>query len=375
MKNDKIIVAHIMGKMVGGGVEAVVMNYYKHIDKNRVQFDFIIDKDSTYVPTSEIESLGGRIIKVSPYQQLGDYLKELRQVFRTNHYTIVHSHINTLSLFPLYCAKKEKVPIRIAHSHSTSNRKELAKNTLKGLFKPFSKLFPTHYFCCSKLGGQWLFGEEADKKKQVTLIQNASEVDRFLYNEQIRNQKRKELGLKKDTLVIGHIGRFVKQKNHQFLIDIFYEIHKKDEKAILVLAGDGPDRLEIQAKVKKLGLQDNVKFLGLIKDADKFYQAIDVFLLPSLYEGLPVVGVEAQAAGLLCFFSDDMTKETKILTTTKFVSLDKSAKVWAEIILKNYRKFVRKNTREEIRKANFDIEIEAKKLENIYLKLYQTASK
>ena len=369
MKKDKVRVAHIMGKMVGGGVEAVVMNYYRNIDKTKVQFDFLVDEDSTDVPREEIESMGGRVIVIPPYQKLRDYLKKLQKVLKENQYTIVHSHINTLSVFPLYGAKKSGVEVRIAHSHSTTNKKEWKKDLMKNVLRPFSKRYATNYFACSCLAGRWLFGNKTYDQGEVHLINNAIEVENFLYNEKIRLQKRKELSIQKDTLVIGHIGRFVKQKNHDFLLEIFNEIHKEEPNSILLLAGTGPLLEEIKKKTEELNLENSVLFLGQRTDANELYQAMDVFLLPSLYEGLPVVGVEAQASGLLCILSTSMTKETKVLETTKFISLQQTAKYWAETILKEYANFTRTNTLKEIQKNGFDIKTEAKKLEKKYIEL------
>ena len=215
MKNkEPIRIAHIMGKMVGGGVEAVVMNYYRHIDKEKIQFDFLIDRDSTNIPYQEIKSLGGNVIIIPPYQKLPQYLKELTKIFKENDYKIVHSHINTLSIFPLYAAKKCNIPIRIAHSHSTSNKKEYKKNFLKNFLRPFSKKYATHYFCCSEYAGRYLFGDKAYDNGEVTLINNAITVDNFLYNEEIRKNKREDLGITNE-IVIGHVGRFISQKNHR----------------------------------------------------------------------------------------------------------------------------------------------------------------
>lgn len=364
-----IIIAQIMGKMVGGGVEAVVMNYYRHIDKSKVQFHFIIDEDSTNIPKEEIKSMGGKIILIPPYQKLPSYIKNLKKVLTENQYKIVHSHINALSVFPLYTAKLAGVKIRIAHSHSTTNKKEWKKNILKNIFRPFSKLFATDYLACSKLAGSWLFSSKTLNQGQVTIINNAIDIDKFLYNKDIRTKKRKELNIKDETLVIGHIGRFVAQKNHLFLLDIFKELHSQHPNSILLLAGTGPLLTKVQEKVQALNLTNNVKFLGQIEDANTLYQAMDIFLLPSLYEGLPVVGVEAQTAGLLTILSSAMTEETKILETTKFISLEESPQSWASTILKEYTKFKRKNNKLEIQKNGFDIHTEAKKLEQKYIEL------
>mgnify|MGYP004457806177 FL=1 len=371
MRDDEPVrVAQIMGKWVGGGVESVVMNYYRYIDRTKIQFDFICDDDSTNIPYEEIEKLGGKVILIPPYQKVFKYHNKLKKILKEGHYKIVHSHINTLSVFSLFAAKCAGVPVRIAHSHSTTNKKEKKKNLLKQLLRPFSELFATDYMCCSELAGRWLFGDKEYDKGNVYLLNNAIDLDKFKYNETLRKKKRKELGIKDDTLVIGHIGRFVAQKNHDYLIDIFNEIHKKNNNSVLLLAGQGPLMEEIKNKAKELNLDDSVKLLGQRNDANELYQAFDVFLLPSLYEGLPVVGVEAQAAGLLCYLSDDMTKETKVLDITKFMSLNNTPEEWADNILDDVKKYKRIDVSKEMTAKNFNIKEEVKRLEKYYLNLY-----
>lgn len=369
MENTPIRIAQIMGKWLGGGVEAVVMNYYRHIDRDKVQFDFICDEDSTNIPYEEIEKLGGKVILIPPYQKVFKYHKELKRVLKEGKYKIVHSHINTLSVFSLFAAKCAGVPIRIAHSHSTTNKKEKKKNLLKQILRPFSKLFATDYMCCSELSGRWLFGNKEYDKGNVYLLNNAIDLEKFKFDENIRREKRKELKIDDDTLVIGHIGRFVEQKNHRFLIDIFNEVHKQNNNSLLLLAGQGPLMEEMKEKVKNLGLSDFVQFLGQRNDVAELYQAFDVFCLPSLYEGLPVVGIEAQASGLLCAFSDDMTKETKVLESTIFMSLDKTYKSWANKIVELFCKYKRNDTKEELSNNKYNIDVESKKLEKYYNEL------
>ena len=367
---EPIRVASVIGRYIGGGVEAVTINYYRNIDKNKVQLDFICDEDSTNIPYEEIERMGGKVIIIPSYSKPFKYHKALKRVLKEGNYKIIHSNINTLSVFSLFAAKCAGVPVRIAHSHSTTNKKEKKKNLMKQILRPFSKVFATDYMCCSELAGRWLFGNKEYDKGNVYLLNNAIDLDKFKYNESLRKNKRKELGIKDDALVIGHIGRFVAQKNHDFLIDIFNEIHKKNNNSILLLAGQGPLMEDIKNKVKELNLEDSVKFLGQRNDANELYQAFDVFLLPSLYEGLPVVGVEAQAAGLLCYLSDDMTKETKVLDITKFMSLNNTPEEWADNILDDVKKYKRIDTSKEMTAKNFNIKEEAKKLEEYYLNLY-----
>ena len=370
IRENPIKIPWILGKFIGGGVEAVCLNYYKNIDKSKIQFDFICDEDSTNIPYEEIEEMGGKVIIIPSYSKPFKYHKELKRVLKEGNYRIVHSNINTLSVFSLFAAKCAGVPVRIAHSHSTTNKKEKKKNLMKQVLRPFSKIFATDYMCCSELAGRWLFGDKEYDKGNVYLLNNAIDLDKFKYDETLRTKKRKELGIKDDTLVIGHIGRFVAQKNHDFLIDIFNEIHKKNNNSILLLAGQGPLMEDIKNKVKELNLVGSVKFLGQRNDANELYQAFDVFLLPSLYEGLPVVGVEAQAAGLLCYLSDDMTKETKVLDITKFMSLNNTLEEWADNILDDVKKYKRIDTSKEMTAKNFNIKEEAKKLEEYYLNLY-----
>ncbi len=371
MKNKNTLrIAHIMGKWVGGGVESVVMNYYRNIDRSMIQFDFICDNDSTNIPYDEIEKLGGRVILIPPYQKLFSYQKELRKVLRKNNYKIVHSHINTLSVFPLFAAKSVNIPVRIAHSHSTTNKKEWKKNLLKNILKPFSKIFATHYFCCSELAGRWLFGNYEYEKGNVFLLNNAIDVSKFKYNKSIRSKVRKELKISDDTLVIGHVGRFVAQKNHKFLIDIFNDIHSKCKNSKLLLIGQGPLVDEIKEKVKTLNLEDSVIFMGQRNDVNELFQAFDVFLLPSLYEGLPVVGVEAQASGVLCVFSTSMTKDVKMLEESLFISLNDNSNVWKDKILSSIN-YERVNTEQIITDKKFNIKKEASRLEDKYLELYK----
>lgn len=369
MEQEPIRIAQVIGKWVGGGVEAVVMNYYRYIDKSKIQFDFICDEDSTNIPYEEIEKLGGKVILIPPYQKLFRYHKELKRILKEGNYKIVHSHINTLSVFSLFAAKCAKVPVRIAHSHSTTNKKEKKKNLMKQVLKPFSKLFATDYMCCSELAGRWLFGDKLYDEGKIYLLNNAIDLHKFEYNEKIREEVRKELNIDEETFVMGHIGRFVEQKNHNFLIEIFAELYKEKPNSVLMLVGQGPLQDDMKEKVEQLELSNNVMFLGQRNDAARLYQAIDVFVLPSLYEGLPVVGVEAQAAGLLCVLSDDMTKETKVLGTTVFNTLNQSASEWAKTILTKSNEYTRQKTNDEMKNKNFDIDTEACKLEKVYYDL------
>lgn len=368
-KNEPIRVAQIIGKWLGGGVESVVMNYYRHIDRTKIQFDFICDEDSTNIPYEEIEKMGGKVILIPPYQKVFKYHKKLKEVLKSGGYKIVHSHINTLSVFSLFAAKCAGVPVRIAHSHSTTNKKEKKKNLLKQILRPFSKVFATDYMCCSELAGRWLFGNKEYDNGNVYLLNNAIDLDKFKYDEEKRKEKRKELNIEDSTLVIGHVGRFVEQKNHRFLIDIFNEVHKQKENSILLLAGQGPLMEEMKEKVKILGIEDSVKFLGQRNDINELYQAMDLLLFPSLYEGLGMVVVEAQISGLPCVVSTEIPKIAKVTKKITFVNLENKIKPWNEVIFKYLSNINRKNINFTDKIENYDIKKDVTKLEIKYINL------
>lgn len=362
MGKNAIRVAQIMGKWLGGGVEAVVMNYYRNIDRSKIQFDFICDEDSTNIPYDEIKKLGGKVILIPQYQKVFKYHKKLKQVLKEENYKIVHSHINTLSVFSLFAAKCARVPVRIAHSHSTTNKKEWKKNLMKQALRPFSKKYATDYFVCTEHAGRWLFGDRTFERGKVSIINNAIDLDIFKYDEKLRKGKRKKLKIKDDTLVVGHIGRFVAQKNHTFLIDIFNELHKKKKNSILLLIGQGPLMDEIKEKVEILGISDSVKFLGQRDDVNELYNVMDLFLFPSLYEGLGMVLIEAQANGLPCIASTEVPKIADISNNVQFYDLNDSIDIWLKNYETNRFKFICKN-------CIYDIKKEAEKLEKYYMKI------
>lgn len=368
MDNNIMRVGMIVGKWLGGGVESVVMNYYRNIDRNKIQFDFICDADSTDIPYEEIEKMGGRVIIIPPYQKLPKYIKELKRICKENNYKIIHSNMNALSVFPLFAAKCAGVPIRIAHSHSTTNKAEWKKNLLKQALRPFSKVFANTYFACTEHAGRWLFGNKTFDAGKVLVVNNGIDVDSYSFNEKTRKEKREELNLKDTDIVIGHIGRFMKQKNHEFLIDVFNELHKENNNYKLMLIGQGPLQDEMKQKVKDLGIEDAVMFLGQKTDANKYYQAMDLFLFPSLYEGLGMVFVEAQSAALPSIASTEVPVIAQVSDRAYFIGLDQPIKVWADKI-KEVINQERKVDTQRIKDAGYDIVTEAKKLEQKYIDL------
>lgn len=363
MSNQPIRIAHIVGKMVGGGVESTVMNYYRNIDKTRYQYDFLVDSDSTKIP-EEIEQLGGKVIPIPPYQKLFKYQKELRKLLAENEYKIVYSHLNTLSVFPLFAAWRAKTPIRIAHNHSTAGKGELKKNVLKYVLRLAAKWFPTNLCACSEYAGRWLFGKRTMETGGVTIWKNAVEVDKFLFSKDIRDEIRENMGIK-NKFVVGHVGRFIHQKNHMFLIDIFNKIYQQSKDAVLLLIGTGELMDEVRRKVAALHLNEAVIFLGNSDKVSSLYQAMDVFVFPSFYEGLGMVAVEAQIAGLPVLAADTVPIEAKICSNFKYLSLNNSSSEWASEIL-NIKLSERSNMYQIACQAGYEIGVEAKKMMDWY---------
>lgn len=357
MEKQPIRIAQMMTDMNYGGVEMVVMNYYRNIDRTKVQFDFFALEGSSIPQKEEIEKLGGRVFIVPKYTHLSQYEKAIQKLFKENNYKIVHSHMNTLSFFSLYGAKKVGVPNRISHNHSTAGKGETKKNIVKYLLRPLAKIYPTDLCACSKHAGNWIYG----KKANYRIFNNAIDLEKYKYNPVERRELRRELGLN-GKKVIGHVGRFCYQKNHDFLIDILYEVLKKDENVVLMLIGEGELEKEVRNKVKKIGLENNVIFLGRRAEAYKYYQAMDVFVLPSRYEGLGMVAIEAQAAGIPTICSTEVPKEAKILDSTHFA---KDLTDYVKYILESFD-IKQRDTSNELRKAGYDIKTEARKLLNFY---------
>jgi len=364
-------IIQVIGSVEKAGVESIVCNYYKHIDRNKFQFDFVVHDDSTFELSEEILKLGCKVYSVPHYRKLFSYIKTLTRIFKEGKYNIVHSHMSTISVFSLYAARKAKVPVRIAHSHGAGgqNKDEFLKNILRRLLCLFSKIYPTHLFACSEYAGRWMFGNKAFEKGLITIIHNAIDHNKFLYNDEVRKKVRANLGLA-DNFVVGHVGRFMPQKNHGFLIDIFCELHKIEKDSVLLLVGDGKTRAYFEEKVKKLNLQDCVFFLGGRSDVNELYQAMDVFLLPSLYEGLPVVLVETQFAGLPAIISDDVNEEAKFSDKVDFLSLDEKPEVWAKVALS--KRGNERNTTNDLSLMNkYRVETSVGDLAAIYEKLIQ----
>lgn len=365
-------IAVIMGKMHSGGKKNLVMEYYRHIDKSKIQFDFICDSDSNAIPTEEIEDMGGRVYVISPYQNIIKNMHEMYNIIRRNNYKIVHGYNNTMNVFAMFVAKIANVPIRINESISMGADKGDWKNNIKKMLRPFSKLFSNVYMANGETCGRWQFGDKIYEKDKVKIFKTIINTESNGYSKELRDNTRKKYGITEDCIVIGHIGRLTEQKNSVFLIDIFNEIVKKNSNARLILVGDGNLKKQVLKRISSYGISDYVIYLGRTEKIYELYNAMDVFLLPSLYEGLPVVGIEAQCTGLPVFFSDAVPKESSPCDDLGFfISLKNNAEEWADVILTNTIELA-KNRRErkaELKRYGFDSDTEANKLGEYYLEL------
>lgn len=353
-----IRILHVVNDMHRAGLETMLMNYYRNIDRTKIQFDFLTHRPHKSDYDDEIISMGGKVYyapRLYP-QNYPKYFKWMKKFFREHpEYHIIHSHIDSMSYLPLLAAKKAGVPVRIAHSHNTSVDKDF-KFFLKQLFRSQITFVANYYCACGKEAGEFLFGS-----KSFTIIPNAIEVNSFLYQDEIRHLKRMELGLT-DEFTLGHVGRLSYQKNHKFLIEIFSKVCEKNSKAVLLLIGVGEKEEEIRAQIRKLGLDANVKFLGSRSDVNELYQAMDLFIMPSFFEGIPVTGIEAQFAGLPCIFSTKVPEEVSFTDKCRFLALEDSAEKWAKIILNTHNtpriegSYIAENSWYNIKNAKYILE-------------------
>ena len=367
---EPIRVAHVMGKMVGGGVEQVVMNYYRNLDRSRVQFDFLVDADSPKVPAEEIFDMGGRIFTIPPYQKPLLYQKRLIELFGSHDWRIVHSHINAMSVFPLYAAAKAGIPVRIAHSHSTGGKGEPIKNVLKALLRTQANRYPTDRFACSELAGKWLFGSDSSFK----IVKNAITLDTFHFSPKIRKLTRSNLGIKDDTFVLGHVGRLMPQKNQDFLLKVFGHIEKQMPHSCLLVVGDGPLLSKLKQQAEFLNLSDKVCFLSNRTDVGALYQAFDAFCLPSNYEGLGMVAIEAQVSGLPTFCSEHVPREAYIAPIAQSLNLNRGPEFWASAILEAVKNEQRMGFEYAAKANGYDISVESPKLAEQYETLFKTTN-
>lgn len=353
-----------------GGMETYIMSQYRHLDKSRIQYDFLnITGENDIAFSSEILNGGSTIYNVVSrhINPLKHYLEIIQLLWkiRNEYKAIVLNTCHLYYMFPIFIAMMFQYPKRIVHSHNSGDELPITfkRKILISLNSLLMNLSATDYWACSNLAGKWMF-----KKKKFIVIHNAIEMKRYLYNESKRENIRLKFGLK-DNYVIGNVARFTFQKNHLFLIDIFREIYRRDNAAVLLLIGDitcdDSIYMAVKNKVRTYGLEKNVFFLGMRQDVNDLYQGMDCFILPSKFEGLPVTGIEIQAAGVPCVFSDAITKEVAITDDVVFMSLNESPMMWAKKVL-SMKKCKRKNRSKEIIVAGYDINEEVKKVAKLY---------
>ncbi|MBO6193568.1 MAG: glycosyltransferase [Clostridiales bacterium] len=347
------------------------MNLYRNIDRNKVQFDFVKHTHEKGAFEDEIVNLGG-IIYEAPRYKIYNYCQY--RSWWINHFKnhpehkIVHGHFFTISSVYFRFAH-EMSRITIGHSHSTSHVDYSVKNTMKYMLVKRVEQYSDYCFACSENAGKWVFPH-----KEFFVLNNAIDSDLFKYNEETRRRIRREFGVS-ERYVVGHIGNFSPPKNHRFIIEIFNEIRKKDNNALLILIGDRELRARIEQLVYDYDLDDSVIFAGVRDDIPTVIQSFDVFLFPSLYEGLGIVAVEAQASGLHTICSNVIPREVELTDLVDFVSLDKSAEEWADIVLKYNNGYKREDVTEEIVKAGYDIHDTAQQLQEFYIKTAESVMK
>lgn len=361
-----IRVLQCVNNMHRAGLETMLMNYYRRIDREMIQFDFLTHRPERADYDDEIELLGGKVYyapRLYPHK-LPQYYAYMHRFFAEHpEYKIMHSHIDSMSYLPLKAGKKAGVPIRIAHSHNTSIDRDM-KYWLKMYYRECITGVATDFLACGEKAGQFLF-----KGRTFDVIPNAIEKKPFLFDEEIRKQKRQELGLG-DDLVIGHIGRISYQKNHRLLVQIFNSIAKLRPNSKLLIIGVGEKEEEIRSLVSKLGINDKVYFLGKRTDVNELYQAMDAFVMPSFFEGVPVVGVEAQYSKLPCFFSDRVPEEVKFSEAASFIDLTDTPDIWASKIC-DYLSKCPPRCEINVDEDKYDIDKTYKLLSDYYLNAYK----
>lgn len=364
-------VLQVIGKMNRAGAESMLMNLYRHIDRTQVQFDFLVFADSEADYDKEIEALGGHIYRLSPFKGYNYFAicKELGAFFKTHTYPIVHGHIGSLAPVYLQIAKKYG-SYTVAHSHNT-NPTSLVNRLGYNALARWVRYIADYFFACSLQAGIDRFGEKVVNGDAFSVFNNAIDSAAFCYTPERNRSLKEKCGLVGKT-VYGHVGRLAKQKNHAFLLEVFSELHKRQPDSVLLLAGTGPEEENLRQKTEALQLTDCVRFLGVREDIPDLMNLFDVFVFPSVFEGLGLVIIEAQAAGLPCFCSDAIQQEAIITQNAWRYSLQGGAAVWAENILRETKDFHRKDTQQDIIRAQFDIRSTACDLQAFYLQHVKT---
>ena len=358
-----IKVAISLNKCDSGGQKSLVMAYLRNFDRSRVQFDLIVDADSNSIPYEEVEKLGGRVFVIPPYQKIFKHLSALKRIFSDNDYDVLYAVNNTMNIFPLYVAKKKGIKVRVSESLTMASHQELLKTVLKTVLRFFSHCWCNYYMANGRDCGIYQFGKKAMEQGKVAIFLSPVDAKANTFDAELRTATRKKYGWE-NKIVYGFIARFEKQKNPLFLIDIMYFISRKQENAHFVIIGAGSLEEKMKERINEYEMGNRLSWLGRREDIKQFYNAFDAFLLPSLYEGLPVVGVESQATGLPVFFSENITKEAGIAELGHYISLKKPADEWADVIIEETKKSIpnRRGREDDLIKCGFDSVTESNRL-------------
>lgn len=370
-----IRVAQIVGQLTHGGVENVINNLYLHMNRDDIVFVIYYYDGSPDSPPAVMLEKGAEYVKMPQIGNLFSFIGFLSKSFKEKEIDIVISNLNTLSIFPLYAAKRAGIPVRVSHSHSSAGKGEPLRTVLKYVLRLGSHWFATDFFACSELAGRFQFGKRMMNKGKVVLIHNAIDTRRFSFDPAARAEIRMEYGISDNCIIVGHVGRFTNQKNHAYLLKIFREYHHRNPQSVLLLLGDGPLRPSIMNKIKDYGLSCAVMLTGNVDKTERYYSAMDVFLMPSTYEGLSLVAVEAQCSGLPVILSDAMTKETLLTPYAKMLPIsDSDIMRWVDAVEHvDVGQTDRSSMCEYLSTAHFDIDVEAKDYEAYIKELYNRA--
>lgn len=366
---EPVRILHVLHSMNRGGTESMLMNYYRHVDRSKIQFDFLLGYSGKSDYEDEIQQMGGRIYRISGLH-VSTFIRYVRSVddfFKRHHgsYGIVHAHVSSYGSIALYFAKKYQIPVRICHSHNASSGRGF-KGYIRSLPRLFFRTQGTDYFSCGQKAAAWLYGTRFCSEHKIELLNNAIDAAHYTYQEETRSKIRTRLSIPENAFVVGHVGRFCVQKNHDFLLEIFSSIKTSCPEAFLLIIGDGPLRSSIESKIARLGLSDCVIMTGVVSNVPDYLQAMDVFAFPSFYEGLSVSLVEAQAAGLKIFTSTTVDPETSMTDLVSYLPLENGASAWSARILESARTYTRRNTTAEIRESGYDIKEKSGWLESFY---------
>lgn len=374
MKTEPVKVLYFVDRMLRGGIQSLVIDWVSRFDKQKIHVDFLLlDDGKEYELEQTLKELGCTVYKLKGIwvKTPIDFIKykcAVKSFFKEHHdYKVVHMHSSSKNYMILKYAKKYGIQIRIAHSHNIDfQTKNPLKKLIGNLFKKPLIKYATDYFACSKIAGEWLFGKDIVESDKFRVIHNAIDYDKFKYNSNIRKKMREEFNFKDSDIVIGHVGRFVEQKNHCFLIDIFAELCRKNSNYKLLLVGKGKLENNIREKIKKDNIEDKVIFAGFRNDANKLFNAMDIFVFPSLFEGLGLVLIEAQANGVPCLATGiTIPDEVHINSNFKFLPLDK--KKWVEEIKKtNITRYV--DCKKKLIENDYLIDNVVNELEQLYIK-------